>query len=587
MIESYGSVELVGSTWVIRCEPHVKARLKRVFPRAPQVSADSIKLSATDENSRELEWFLQRYPMAVAQPDQLHRLATQHRAVEMRLADLMAHRVPPDAESLVLAKPAREYQLFARALLNIKGGQLLADDVGLGKTITGILSMLNPENLPAIVVCPTHLPGHWSSKIAEFAPHLKVHRIRVGTPYDLIKSKRSRDADLFPDRLPDVIVINYHKLRRWAQTLSSIVRLLIFDEVQQLRSPGTEIYRAAVHIARAARQRQGLSATPIHGYGSEFYHVIDALLPDALGTYEEFIREWCAPAPGQKSRLKDPAEFGAYLRREGIMLRRTRKDVGRELPPILKIIHEVEYHSEVLNKVKGDAIKLAQVILAHNERYAGQKMQAAGEFDMLMRQATGIAKAPYVAEFVKLLIENGEKVMLFGWHRDVYAIWLEALKRYNPVMYTGTESPKQKDAAVQSFIHGDSQVIIMSLRSGAGVDGIQYACRVAVFGEIDWSPAVHEQCIGRPARDGQVSETTAYFLLANDGSDPVMADVVGLKREQLDAVRDTDVALVERIDNGESRVRALARAFLEAQHVPVSEPHVVLAMDRAEERAPA
>lgn len=55
----------------------------------------------------------------------------------------------------------------------------------------------------------------------------------------------------------------------------------------------------------------------------------------------------------------------------------------------------------------------------------------------MMRQATGIAKAPYVLEFVRMLVESGESVMLYGWHRDVYNIWLERLAEFNPVMYTG------------------------------------------------------------------------------------------------------------------------------------------------------
>ncbi|MDI7181059.1 hypothetical protein QMO16_29155, partial [Klebsiella pneumoniae] len=75
---------------------------------------------------------------------------------------------------------------------------------------------------------------------------------------------------------------------------------------------------------------------------------------------------------------------------------------------------------------------------AHNEAYRGEKMRAAGEFDQLVRQATGVAKAPYVAEFVRLLLESGQQVLLFGWHREVYSIWREKLADYNPVMYTGT-----------------------------------------------------------------------------------------------------------------------------------------------------
>jgi hypothetical protein len=46
----------------------------------------------------------------------------------------------------------------------------------------------------------------------------------------------------------------------------------------------------------------------------------------------------------------------------------------------------------------------------------------------LLRQATGIAKAPFVADFVRLLVESGEKVLLYGWHREVYSIWRDKLK---------------------------------------------------------------------------------------------------------------------------------------------------------------
>ncbi len=70
----------------------------------------------------------------------------------------------------------------------------------------------------------------------------------------------------------------------------------------------------------------------------------------------------------------------------------------------------------------------------------------------MMRQATGIAKAPYVAEFVRMLVESGESVMLYGWHRDVYNIWLERLAEFNPVMYTGTEGPAAKERSKQAFL---------------------------------------------------------------------------------------------------------------------------------------
>src|SRR3546814_16482570 len=78
------------------------------------------------------------------------------------------------------------------------------------------------------------------------------------------------------------------------------------------------------------------------------------------------------------------------------MLRRTRAEVGRELPALTKIPHTIDADTAVLEKAEGDAERLARIILAHNERFRGEKMNAAGEFDALIRQATGVAQAPFV-----------------------------------------------------------------------------------------------------------------------------------------------------------------------------------------------
>lgn len=571
---SYGTVKYADRRWVIKCEPHVRARLKRVFARAPQRAAELIVISDTPENARDLQWFLERYPMALDRDVAIHldRQASEHVSMERSIADLLALRVPPT--HVDLAEPAREYQLFGAHAMTIRKGLLLGDDVGLGKSVTAICGMLAPDRLPVLVVCPAHMPHQWAAYLARFAPALKTHIIRKGQPYPLTKQPRGRQVDLWPDRLPDVIITNYHKLRGWAETLAPIVRYVVFDECQQLRSPGTAIYAACRHVADHAEFRMGLSATPIYNYGTEFFHVVDTLVPDALGSYDEFVREWC----GEEGRLKDAKQFGGYLRREGIMLRRTREEVSRELPVLTKVAHEIEADTEVLEKVQGDAIELARTILSHNESYRGEKMQAAGEFDMLMRQATGIAKAPYVAEFVRILVDAGEKVVLFGWHRDVYAIWLEQLADANPVLYTGTESPNQKQRALEAFTAGDSKVLVMSLRSGAGVDGLQHVSSTVVFGELDWSPGVHEQCIGRVHRDGQQKPVMAYYLLSDDGSDPIVSDVLGVKREQIEGVRNPSLGMAERVDTGENTIRRLAAEFLASRGITAPAPNKVLQM---------
>lgn len=255
------------------------------------------------------------------------------------------------------------------------------------------------------------------------------------------------------------------------------------------------------------------------------------------------------------------------------MIRRTRSDVGRELPPLTKIPQFVEHDRQALDRIKGSAVELAKIILSSQQNYRGEKFLASEEFNVLMRQATGIAKAPYVAEFVRLLLESGEKVVLYGWHREVYGIWLEQLSEYKPRLYTGTESPKQKDEAKAAFIEGDCRLLIISLRAGAGLDGLQKICRTVVFGELDWSPGVHEQCIGRVYRDEQGEPVIAYYLMSEDGSDPIVADVLGVKRGQIEGVRDPDAELIEKLEGEDGNVKRLAEAYLKQMGEELSVQH--------------
>lgn len=563
---AFGHIEYVDRNWVIECEPQVRARLRRVFPKVSSRASEKIWLSATPENSRELDWFLSRYPMNMENETlfQLRMLATKHKEQERAIADLLqGERALPEC---AMAKAPRDYQREALVQLQILGGLLLADELGLGKTVSAMCPMTIPQNLPAVVVYPASLPNHWPEKLAEFMPGLRVHHVKKTSPYPLIKQPGQRTADLW-DTIPDVILVSYHKLRGWAEVLGEIARYVVFEECQQLRNPDSDIYRACQYLSEKVTEKSGLklglTGTPIYNYGCEFFHVIQVLLPDSLGSYEEFVREWCdVGSSDRKTRLREPAEFGEYLRRSGIMLRRTRAEVGRELPPLTKIPYEIEMNKAVLHNMTSDAVMLAKTILAANERYRGERLQATGEFDRLMRQATGVAKAPFVCEFVRLLIESGQKVVLFGWHREVYNIWLEQLAEFNPVMYTGSESPKQKKASMDAFTNGDSKVFIVSLRAGAGIDGLQYASSTAVFGELDWAYGVMWQCIGRLFRDGQINPVMAYFLLADDGSDPIISEIVGIKRDQLEGVTNQDIVLTERVDVAESQLKEMAKRYL-------------------------
>jgi hypothetical protein len=162
---------------------------------------------------------------------------------------------------------------------------------------------------------------------------------------------------------------------------------------------------------------------------------------------------------------------------------------------------------------------------------------------------------------VRVLLEAGVPVLLAGWHREVYDIWLEDLAEFRPAMYTGSETAAQKNKTKQSFINGDTDLLILSLRSGAGLDGLQRRGSTVVFGELDWSPQVHKQVIGRLRRPGQTRQVDAIYLHSNFGSDPLMIEVLGVKASQARNIVDP-LAGAEMVFSDHSRIQALAQMYL-------------------------
>lgn len=565
-----GTATLEGGEWSVKAKPHVMMVMRRVFGQARK-SSGSLKLRNTPRVCADLEWVSQRYPLSFKPKRALVGGARGHRAAAESYARIMSGEQP--TRDFPLALEPRDYQRKAAELALHSKGLLVADDLGTGKTCIGICLLALAECRPALVVVMTHLVEQWAREIERFCPELvgKVHVARKGKPPTKAEeqSKRRRSPKRngrTQARLEDasVIVLNYHKLYGWAETLAPLIKTVIYDECQELRRDGSLRYGAAEHLAQQATYKLGLSATPVYNYGGEIFNILEVLHPDALGSREEFGREWCDGIWGPKARVREPRALGSFLRTNGLMIRRTRADVGRELPGLEKVVHHIDYDADALDRVSEDLSKLARLVLSGGSSPL-EKMRASEELSWKLRQATGIAKAPFVAGFTRMLVEAGEQVVLFGWHREVYSIWSEIFQKAKiaSAMHTGSESVPQKRAAVDGFVSGETRVLMMSLRSGAGVDGLQAVCRTVVFGELDWSPGVHDQCTGRAHRDGQSDPVTAYYLVADEGSDPVVADVLGLKRAQAAGIVDPEGSVIGAPQAGADRIRSLAKDYLE------------------------
>ncbi len=550
---SNGRLTLQGGKYRLDTEPHVRMTVRRLFLSA-YVQGNAIIVGRTPENTETMRWILDRWPHDVC-PDLMAAMDLRVEANQSERAAaaaiLSGVDVPGPPARWNPAFPLRPYQNQAVALTAVKKSLLLGDDLGLGKTATAIgVIVANPG--PALVVCYRHLQRQWAAQIAQFCPGLRTHVIREMAEYAVAPH--------------DVTITTYSKLHAIAPRQAQFGwKTVIYDEVQELRGSNTGKGSAARELAVATNIRMGLSATPVYNYAGEIYNVMEAIAPGALGDWHEFSQEW-GVSDEKKMKVKDPEALGSWMRSQGIFLRRHRRDVGRELPPVHKSVQMVDHDGKVIDRLKAQFNELAVKVLQGSFT---EKGLAARRLDSALRHATGVAKAPGVADVVEQLAANGEQILLLGWHREVYEIWGREFDRMGITyaMFTGSESTSVKSASVQAVLTGQAQVLIMSLRAGAGLDGLQRHIRTAVVGELDWSPQVIEQCIGRLNRDGQEGNVSVITCMSEGGADPIIAGILGAKWEQSTSI--TDPSLVRASTSGldpscpDNRVTELAKQWLQ------------------------
>lgn len=544
----YGKLRLIagGSKWeMTEAEPHVVIRLKQLFPRIPKTSTGPFQFPNDLPHSADLDWFTQRYPMVMDDLDRQAltggRLGFESQQAELERILLPDYR-PPAYVGLKPGQVIRHYQSQAIELLRRVRGLLLGDEGGLGKTYTAAgFFVSEPDALPAAVVVEPHVQKQWGEKLQDFT-NLRVHLVERASPYDLPPA--------------DVTVFRYSQIAGWVDLFArDIFKSAVYDEPQQLRT-GTKSAKgcAANVLSDHTTWHLGLTASPIYNYGIEIFTILEYIRKGVLGDRDDFLREWVNHA----GRIEDPKALGTYLREQHVFLRRTKADVGLELPKVSRITETIDYDAKTVQSVEDLAHQLA--IKASTGTFL-ERGKAARDLDIMVRQQTGIAKAKNVAHFVRMLVEGGEPVILIGWHRAVYDIWLKELADLNPAMFTGSETAAQKDRAKTGFVEGQTDLMFASLRSGAGLDGLQHRCSTLVFGELDWSPGVHQQWIWRVDREGQTMPVTAFFLVTDDGSDPPMMEVLGLKSSESMQIVDPHLGVhVNEVD--ESHLQKLVQRYL-------------------------
>ena len=521
--------------WTVRADPSVTEMCKRLFPGSAGSKRGEARFTAHRRVIGDLLWLMLRFPLEVSPRDraiwdksvQEAREYAVRKAIAARLPERMT---PPEG---TFTGELRPFQQEGLAFLLQHDRCLLADEMGLGKTVQALSYLASTGSFPALVIPPAHLTRNWTEEASRFlrlnGEKPRIHVIKGLKPYELPEA--------------DIYIMHYLLLRGWKEVLPTLgFRAVIFDEVQELRHTGTEKYSAASLLSESCERVIGLSGTPIYNTGGEIWNVINILDYHFLGDWESFSREWCY-GYGNAVVVK-PQLLGDYLRREGLMLRRTKQEVLKELPPKRRAVQELDWNDKLYAQLMAPVLPDVVRWKTDGTLTASARAMLEESISQHVRQATGIAKAPYVCQFVRALLDSGEKVLLFAHHHAVMDTYKQELKHYKPGFITGRETISAKADAVERFMSGKTDVLCISLRAASGLNLQRATC--VVFGELDWSPAVHSQAEDRAHRMGQEDSLLCYYLVAPQGSDAAMQEALGLKVSQfVGLMGDTPVSQAE------------------------------------------
>ncbi|CAJ6628101.1 SNF2-related protein [Burkholderia pseudomallei] len=518
-----------GSLWQVTGDPQMVTMAKRLFPASEGRGAGIAKFPVNQRLFGDLVWFLHRYPLDIVSKDEF--LADYERSCSfvLKRQEILAHPVTRNPDVLFTGE-LRQFQQEGLDWILTNKRTLLADDMGLGKTVTASAVIATDPAWPVLVTPPPHLVKHWEAFLARF---LDVQDNSAGPLFSdgklIVHVIRGTNRKKEPLPPAHIYICHYLLLRHWRQELAAAgLKKVIFDEAQELRHAGTEKYSAASELASIAEIVLALSGTPIYGRGGEMWNVMNVVDYHCLGDWDTFTREWCA---GYGSDVvKDPELLNATLRRDGLMLRRRKEEVAAQLPAKERIVESVDSDQGIFAKFVTEAVRLAKSAKASPDRFERGRLQM--QAIELTRRATGVAKAPAVAAFVRGMLEAGEPTVVFAHHHDVVDYLQAELADFRPVLITGRQTEDQKWIAKESFIKGESLLCIVALRAATGIDGLQSRARVAVFAELDWSPAIHKQAEDRLHRDGQMNPVLCYYLVSDAGVDPDMLENLGAKAQQ-------------------------------------------------------
>ncbi len=400
---------------------------------------------------------------------------------------------------------------------------ILADDMGLGKTLQTLCHILHEkrtgqnQGLPALVVAPTSVVPNWQAEARKFAPELRV--LVLNGP------ERRKYHRSIPHA--DLVLTSYALLHRDIAALEKHpFHLAILDEAQHIKNPQAKVAQAACRLD--ARHRLCLSGTPVENHLGELWSLMKFLIPGLLGGEQAFNERY-----RKKNEQDDPTQRLGDLKQRvaPLILRRTKDQVAKELPPKTELIHRIELHTAQKD--------LYETVRAMMNKRVRQAIAARGGSDYqivfldallklrqiccdprllpdeLSQAITESAKLDFLTELLEVLVEEGRRILIFSQFTTMLGL-IEAHLAAKGVAYLKlTGASKDRGALVEKFQSGEVPVFLISLKAG-GTGLNLTAADTVIHYDPWWNPAAEAQATDRAYRIGQDKPVFVHKLLCQD-----------------------------------------------------------------------
>lgn len=385
----------------------------------------------------------------------------------------------------------------------MNGTAILADEVGLGKTIeAGLILkeyMLRGLVSRVLILAPASLVSQWAKELREkFQIFALVQRKKPDWSWNGVQiasidsAKQSKFADVFSDTLFDMVII---------------------DEAHRLKNPATKNHQFVNGLNKTYCLL--LTATPIQNNADELFHLVSLLKPGLFGNNGFFQTQF---KDGKRS-MQNRDAFHALLRQ--VMIRNVRTNVEKE--PIKRFVQTIRitpskeekaFYESLSDCLPGAITLLTLQREACSSKYAAlatlikQEGFAQTNTAALAGTIKQNSKADKALDIVKQL---NEKVLIFTQYRATQQ-YLELFFRSHDipaVSFQGNFKKGKKDWMIELF-KGPARVLIATEAGSEGLN-LQF-CRHVINFDLPWNPMKLEQRIGRVHRYGQNQDVYIYHL---------------------------------------------------------------------------